>query len=355
LSVRLPRYSNLWLPGYVRGRMKRCLSAGLPPARVWLAIADHFEPLWNNASEDTASERVRIWREGWPEVASRFQDAAGRPPVYTFFYPEEQYRPSLLKPLAEMTCQGIADVEVHIHHDRQGELDFITRISRFTEILSNRHGLLREEHGQTKFGFIHGNWALDNSLPGGKWCGLNNEIRLLGELGCYADFTMPSGASPTQARTVNEIYWAVEDPMRPKSYDHGLPFGCGRPRGDVLMIPGPLCIRYRDRLLPRLDSGELAGYDPPTPYRVARWLENAPRLGSDIFIKLYSHGAQEQNMFPLLKSDLSTLFTIVTTECRRRRLGLYFVSAWQMYKAIMALGNEADPVATLETVTPAFP
>ena len=54
-------------------------------------------------------------------------------------------------------------------------------------------------NGRVVFGFIHGNWALDNSRPDGKYCGLNNEITLLRDLGCYADFTMPSGASPTRA------------------------------------------------------------------------------------------------------------------------------------------------------------
>ena len=38
-----------------------------------------------------------------------------------------------------------------------------------------------------RFGFIHGNWCLDNSRADGRWCGLNNELILLRELGCYAD------------------------------------------------------------------------------------------------------------------------------------------------------------------------
>jgi len=113
------------------------------------------------------------------------------------------------------------------------------------------------------------------------------------------------------------------------------------------MIPGPIGIRYRDRLVPRLEVGELAGYDLPTPYRVARWLEIAPRLGGDIFIKLFTHGAQERNMVPLLESQLASLFTTVAAECRRRQLEFYFVSAWQMYQAIMALDKKADPVQTL--------
>jgi len=36
----------------------------------------------------------------------------------------------------------------------------------------------------------------------------------LRELGCYTDFTMPSGAEETQARLINTIYWAIDDPKR---------------------------------------------------------------------------------------------------------------------------------------------
>ena len=53
--------------------------------------------------------------------------------------------------------------------------------------------------GELRFAFIHGNWSLDNSRPDGRWCGLNNELILLRELGCYADFTLPSAPSDTQA------------------------------------------------------------------------------------------------------------------------------------------------------------
>ena len=77
-------------------------------------------------------------------------------------------------------------------------------------VLSDDHGLLREQEGRTVFGFIHGNWALDNSLPHGKWCGLNGEIALLRDLGCYADFTMPSMPSAAQGRVVNQIYWCTQ-------------------------------------------------------------------------------------------------------------------------------------------------
>ena len=264
-------------------------------------------------------------------------------PKYTFFFPQEEYRPYFIEPLAELTRAGLADVEIHIHHDGEGQQNFQDRISGFQEVLFRRHGLLRKDKsGRIVFGFIHGNWALDNSRPDGRWCGLNNEITLLRELGCYADFTMPSGSSPTQARTVNIIYWAVDDPEEPRSYDTGHRVMPGRnAEGDLLMIPGPFGIRWSDRLVPRLETGELAGYDWPTPYRVRRWLDLAPRIGRDIFIKLFTHGAQERNSAMLLGGGLDQLFGLLAAECGRRGYELRYVSAWEMRMAVDGAAGQA--------------
>ena len=35
-------------------------------------------------------------------IAAKYQDSEGRPPKYTFFYPEEEYRPHLIEPLAKI-------------------------------------------------------------------------------------------------------------------------------------------------------------------------------------------------------------------------------------------------------------
>jgi len=346
--MRLPRHAELWGPGYVRSRLRRWFTnRAEKPTRLWVAICDHFEPLWQRPSEAVAAERVARWRQRWPEIATRHRDSSGRHPQYSFFYPQEEYRPELLEPLAEMTRQGIADVEVHIHHDGEGEADFLARMRGFLHTLREHHGLLRQVTGRPAFGFIHGNWALDNSQPGGRWCGLNNELILLRDLGCYADFTMPCGNSPAQAATVNVIYWVTDDPERPKSYNYGVELQPGEaPCGDLLMIPGPLALRWRERLLPRLDTGEIAWQDPPTPYRMRRWVEVAPRLGGDVFIKLYTHGAQERNSDALLENGgLDRLYEIVDGEAARRRVPWYGVSAWAMYCAIEALRAGQDPVA----------
>jgi hypothetical protein len=236
-----------------------------------------------------------------------------------------------------MASDGIADVEVHLHHDGEGQQNFVDRISGFTETLCSRHGLLRKSNGKITFGFIHGLWALDNSRPDGRYCGLNNEITLLRDLGCYADFTMPSGASETQARLINTIYWAVDDPGKPKSYDTGVAVTPGgTAMGDLLMIPGPFGVRWAERLMPRIEYSELCSYDPATGYRVRRWLELAPRIGNDIFLKLFTHGTQERHSKYLLEGGLEHTLSLITGECERTGLDLHFSSAWEMRQAVDA-------------------
>jgi len=349
----LPRNAQLWLPGYVRSEVRSLWNwRGTDTAtRVWLTFADHFEPYWGGVGDQAARNRVDLWRRRWPEIATRHRDSTGRPPRYTFFYPEEQYRPHLLAPLAEMVEDGIADVEVHLHHDGEGERDFVERIRRFTETLFTRHGLLRQHNGKIAFGFIHGNWALDNSRPDGRWCGLNNEISLLRDLGCYADFTLPSAPSATQARTVNTIYWATDDPECPKSHDTGVPVRPGTAAtGDLLMIPGPLGVNWRGRgrLLPRLETGELAAHDPSTRDRCRSWLRLAPRIGADVFIKLFSHGAQERNAAALLGGELDRCLEGLRSECERRGNQLFFASAWEMWLAVEAVRCLADPTPDMD-------
>ena len=342
--ARLTRYTHLWLPGYVWSRLGRL---GRPaPRHLWLILADHFEPLWNGADETLARERVSTWRRQWPEIAGRHRDSAGRRPVFSFFYPQEEYRPELLEPLAEMTRDGIGDVEIHIHHDREGQAAFVEKMSGFLATLETRHGLLRRRDGRIAFGFIHGNWALDNSRPGGLWCGLNNEITILRDLGCYADFTLPAAFEPCQGGPVNAIYRVRDDPERPKSYARG---GAHvRPGlaavGDLTLVTGPLGLEFRGLRKPRLESGELAGNALPSAARVRLWLAIAPRIGEHVFVKLYGHGAQERNSGPLLSGGLDLLFASLEAECREARVERHYVSAWEAWQAIEALRTGGDPL-----------
>ena len=325
------------------------------PGHLWLTIADHFEPVWKHPSDENALGRVQLWRREWPVVAGRCRDSAGLPARYTFFYPAEAYDPRFIGLLAEMTRMGIADVEVHYHHGGESRAEVAAMLGGFVERLESAHGISRRRNGRPAFGFIHGDWALDNSLPGGAHCGLNDELTLLGELGCYADFTMPCGEIAAQARTVNRIYWAIDDPDRPKSSDTGIAVRPGASAVDgLLMIPGPFGARpsedwekeaghrpwgLRHLSLPwmsRLETGEVASYDRVSERRVRGWLDLAPRIGNHVFLKLFTHGAQERHSSVLLGGELEKTYRLVADECRRRGWRYSFASAWEMFQAVEA-------------------
>ena len=123
-------------------------------------------------------------------------------------------------------------------------------------------------------------------------------------------------------------------------------FGCVL--GGFLMINGPLGLRYRGRLMPRMETGELSVYDAPTPYRVERWLSLAPRLGDDVFLKLYGHSAREDNAGALLGTHgnpgkLAPMFQWIHEAAQRKGLELHWVSAFNMFKAVDALMHAGSP------------
>src|SRR5262245_54695413 len=109
--MNLPRHAEFWLPGYVRNRVGHWTSRNEVAHtvktehgvhRVWLAIGDHFEPYYQRVDAACACERVDTWIRQWPSIAARYMDSNGRPPKYTFFYPEEEYDPGLMDKLASM-------------------------------------------------------------------------------------------------------------------------------------------------------------------------------------------------------------------------------------------------------------
>jgi hypothetical protein len=88
--------------------------------------------------------------------------------------------------------------------------------------------------------------------------------------------------------------------------------------------------------------GEIAANDPPTDYRVRRWLDLAPRIGGDIFVKLYTHGAREDNADALLGTPtgaggLQQMFGWLHEIAAERQIEVRWASAYQMFTAVEAL------------------
>jgi hypothetical protein len=229
----------------------------------------------------------------------------------------------------------------------------------FARTLHDRHGLLRQDaDGQIRYGFIHGNWALDNSSPDGRWCGVNNEISILIETGCYADFTMPAVPNACQTTTVNGVYYATDDPLRPKSHDRGIPAKVSRkpPQDSLLMIQGPLALDWQSRkwgVLPRLENGDLTGHRPPSVSRLWLWMQAGVRvIGRHdwLFIKLHTHGAFEANTAMLLGEPMRQFHIALRALAERNDwLRYYYVTAWEMAQLVHAAENGAWDPSTILT------
>ena len=359
------RNMQIWLASYLRRRPPGPPPHG--PVHVMFCFVDHFEPAWGRVDLATQRQRVDRWCSDYRSLADAHRDADGRPPQHSFFYPEEEYLEEHLQKISALCAQGYGEIEIHLHHDDDTAENFNATIGRFNELLHERHGALsRDPHtGQLRFGFIHGNWSLDNSRADGRWCGINNELTLLGELGCYADFTLPSAPSDTQTRMVNAIYYATDDPLRPKSHNTGEPVRVGgSASGDLMIVQGPLGLNWRERrfgLIPRIENADVRRGCPPTAARVDAWVRTGVHVEGRpewVFVKVHTHGTQERDMDTLLGDAAHAMHAHLESAYNDgEQYVLHYVTAREVYNIIKAAeaGEVGNPHAYRDYALPPPP
>ena len=338
------RNADIWIGSYIIFAARRLIRKRPRPVHLHFCFADHFEPFWNGASREQALGRVREWTTRYPELARRHKDSSGKTPVHTFFYPIDQYDPEVLDELATLVRQGVADVEVHLHHDEDSPENFIRTVKDFVTVLREKHTLLRidPETRCAVYGFIHGNWALGNSRKDGRYCGISDELGLLSQTGCYADFTLPSAPSETQTRKINSIYFARDRGGIPKVHDTGTDVRVGAWSEDGLMIvQGPLALNWKSRkvgVFPRIENGEVSADNPVDDHRIDLWVRNAPGVvgaPEHVFIKVYTHGAEDANIDALFGGNLERIWDSLERRYNDgRRYVLHYESAYEMYMNI---------------------
>jgi hypothetical protein len=187
------------------------------------------------------------------------------------------------------------------------------------------------------FGFIHGDWSLNNSR-GPSICGVNNELALLKECGCYADFTFPSLGN-AQPALINKFYYAKDDVNKSKSYNWGKELKVGGVSyADLLMIQGIIGLRWKSRthaLKPSIEASNIDHSDYPFPARIDYWIENGVRIdGLDdwLFIKLHTHGARESTWNSLWGDQADAMYTYLESNYNDgKEFVLHYVSAREMY------------------------
>lgn len=359
------RNAFLWLTAWLRDMPRRQRVASREElTHVLFCFVDHYEPRWGRADVQTEHARVDRWVSGYPLLCAGHRDADGRYPQHSFFFPSEEYRPEHIEKITRLCAQGYGEIEVHLHHDRDTADGLRANLTTFLQQLDATHQALPRDpvSGRPLWSFIHGNWALDNSRPDGRWCGVNDEITILSSLGCYADFTMPSAPDVTQTSTVNRLYYATDDPARPKSHDRGSEVRVGgQPEGHMMIIQGPLGLRWKRRWgipVPSIETGDIRASHPPTPERVDFWIAQGIHVAGRpdwLFVKIHTHGTQDRDMEALLGEPLHRMHAYLESRYNDgRKFMLHYVTARETYNIARAAeaGEQGNPGKFRDYVVP---
>ncbi len=354
-----------WITVYGWQRLVR----GALPARsihLIIGLADHFEPSYvPNVPSGTCAEfaeqmrRIERWCREYPKMADPYRDHHGRPFRHTYFYPAEQYHEPVIERLAEHCQAGWGEIEIQLHHGMNAaDTAENTRrvILEFRDALEG-HGCLSrlDDSGPPRYAFVHGNWALANSA-GGRWCGVDNEMQILAETGCYADFTLPSAPSSAQISKINAIYECARPLNQRAPHRRGRNLEVGRrPTVFPLIIQGPLQLRFttnrRAWTLPRIENGDLSTANPPSMYRLGLWRNAAVTVRGRpewVFIKLHCHGMDPHDEAAMLGEPIRHfLRELIESSKEGSEYKLHFVTAREMVNIVFAAcdGFEGDPHA----------
>ncbi|MCP4848194.1 MAG: hypothetical protein GY899_09645 [Verrucomicrobiaceae bacterium] len=293
------------------------------------------------------------WSECYTQNTERYIDSSGNPPRHTFFYPIEQYNEEVVSALAKLCASTGCETEIHLHHNEDTPENLHETLIEGKAALSRHRLLSADNSGNVVFGFIHGNWALANCDPRGINCGVTEEIEILQQSGCYADFTMPSAPHPTQPKTINSIYYSTTKTPRP--LDNGKVSAVGQSnRQGLLMIQGPLALNWQKRkwgIFPRIENGSLTGANPPTSKRMRLWEKMNIQVSGQqhwTFIKLYTHGALPLNQKMLLGQPMAEFYHSISQETLSDKSPkLHYATAREMVNIIHAAedgmtGNPSD-------------
>jgi len=355
--------SSRWIPYYFWRRLVY-QKPRVNPVHLIIGVADHFEPSFvPNVPHGTYVElgeqerRVERWCREYSTLIDPFRDHDGRPFRRTYFFPAEQSHRSVLERLAEHCAEGWGEIEIHLHHGVEcADTAANTRrvILRFRDMLEKLGCLSRMDGvGAPRYAFVHGNWALANSGNGGA-CGVDNEMQILAETGCYGDFTLPSAPDVSQVAKVNSLYECGLPMHQRAPHRRGSDLVVGRsPKVFPLMIQGPLVLDFenggRAWSVPRIENSNLTTRNPPTMRRLNLWKDAAITVRGRpewIFIKLHCHGMDPGNAIGLLGEPMRTfLRDLVEGSSAGRAYGLHFVTAREMVNIVLAAcdGRTGDP------------
>ena len=346
--------SNLpWLARYPFDRAANLFEKNSDSKKhVIFTIADHFEPAWKaNGALDIESQRRRLdeYHKLARKTGEAVTDADGTKFRHTNFYPAEQYDYRLLEQMAAMQAEGLGEVEIHLHHgvEKPDTAENLRKsLIEFRDILAEEHLCLSrfDGAGAAKYAFVHGNLALANSANG-KFCGVDDEMSILQETGCYADFTMPSAPDETQIPVINRIYECALPLNEKMPHRKGIEVAVfGKQPQLPLIFTGPLAFNWTRRIkglpVPRLEDGGLTDNQPTGLARFKRWksanitVKNRPEW---VFVKLYCHGFFDYDQSACIGEKARRFFSeIIENGEKTGDYQVHFASAREAFNLVSA-------------------
>ena len=356
-----------WLPAYAGQQLVRRGFRKAGPQHLIVALADHFEPSivpgvsGRHADLDEQERRLERWCRDYPKMADAHRDGDGFPFRHTYFYPAEQFHKTLIDRLAEHCHDGWGEVEIHLHHgvDAPDTSEATRRVLvEFRDELASRGCLPRwNGQGSPRYAFVHGNWALANSA-GGRYCGVDDEMAILAETGCYADLTLPAPLGLPQVGKINSLYECGLPLDQRAPHRRGRRLAVGRSaRTFPLIVQGPLMVnalrRVGGRLRPGIEQGVLVTHDAPTPARLGLWQQAGISVAGRpewAFIKLSCHGMDPRDEPVMLGAPIQRFLRTLLDAAREDGDRVHFVTAREMVNIALAAcdGRDGDPGAYRE-------
>ncbi len=331
------------------------------PKHIIITVADHFEPSWSRnglLDIDNQWRRLDEYHELARKTGEATIDADGTKFRHTNFFPAEQYDKKLLEQMAAMQAEGLGEVEVHLHHgiEKPDTAENLRKtLLEFRDCLAEEHQCLSRFEGESapRYAFVHGNLALANSC-GGKFCGVDEEMQILQETGCYADFTLPSAPDETQVPMINKIYECglpLTEKMPHRTGKRVAAFG-NQPQLP-LIFTGPLIFNWTRRIkgvpVPRLDDGALTSNQAMDLQRFDRWIgaditvENRPEW---VFVKLYCHGFFDYDQSACIGEEAIRFFNEAMERGEKTNAyKIHFASAREAFNIVAAAvdGKSGSP------------
>lgn len=333
-----------WLPSYLRGLLDvKEKPSGITD--VMVLFVDHFELA-------SKPERLKAWLD-YPELAKQFKDSDGYHPKHTWFSALDLIDEYELEAIKPMVDAGFGEVELHWHHDHDDEHSFLSKLTEGMRIF-HKYGYMKPEKEGVlaTYSFIHGNWSLDNSR-GEAFCGVDNEISILKQTGCYADFTFPALFSPAQPSTINSIYYTSDD-GESASYQRNIrksQVGVNDSENEFMIFQGPLTINWLDwrhKWHPTFEDGDINCINSHGDQkRIDAWVRQGIHVTGRpewVFVKIFCHGAQDHKY--VLGSQTEEMHRYLTTKYNDgKKYRLHYVSAREAYNIVKAAedGKAGNP------------